>query len=127
MKKQEFESMVSMYNHYAEQDKMVIRAICTMFLPIKRWQDDTFPHGLHSPATAHAHLEKELVELRESNYDDLEEWADAFMLMLAMAYRSKFTLEDVLAAVMVKFFINRDRIWDKPDENGVCQHIEEDG
>lgn len=101
---------------------------------ISEWSDATFGNGQRNPAIVY-HLKKELDELIDcfhiSAVDSPKnrmlrmEFADCFMLLLDSAHHACFSANDILEAVREKLEINKNREWDKPDENGVVEHIED--
>jgi hypothetical protein len=113
---------------------------------IKEWSNKTF--GVYRIATPLAyHLKKEVEELIDalkihyqglySNNDNGCElyrkdrefielaFADCFILLLDCASRISINAESLLKAIKTKLEINKNRVWGKPDENGVIEHIEE--
>ena len=92
---------------------------------ITKWQRETFPH-----ANAHskiAHLKQEIDELsadvaNKSPFTRLE-FADCFLLLFGAASAFGMTYNDILEAIHEKMEINIKRVWGKPDENGVVNHI----
>lgn len=85
------------------------------------WSSKTFPTA--TVQTSLAHLQREVVELREDPHD-LTEWADCLILLMDAATHVGFDMQDLAKAVDAKMLINRQRKWGPPDEDGVCSHIE---
>lgn len=90
---------------------------------IKNWADakipDRTPHGQMK------HLEKELNELKDEwEVQDLEkakvELADIIIVALNLAGQMGFDME---TEVLAKMEINKQRLWSKPDHQGVIHHI----
>lgn len=69
-----------------------------------------------------AHLRKETKEI-EKDPDDIEEWADAFLLLSDGLWRAGHSFEDLLKASKEKLEKNKRRKWGKPNNEGVVEHI----
>lgn len=89
---------------------------------IGRWGDRTF--GQSTPASVLAHLRREMQELADETDPERRrlECADVLMLMLHLAHKEGWSLEDALRE---KFAINQRRQWGTPDADGVVEHIRE--
>ena len=87
---------------------------------IGAWASKTFPDA--SPQGIIAHLKKEVAELDESH--DPEEAADCFLLLMHLGYMLRFNL---LREALNKHDINCKRKWGQPDQDGVIEHIREEG
>lgn len=92
---------------------------------ITEWQDSVFMEA--TPLSAATHLQREVRELifdlKNGNPKSSEsEMADCFLLIIATAHLSGVDLE---AAIEEKMEINRNRVWGKPDAEGVVEHIRE--
>ena len=87
-----------------------------------RWADKQF--GVcRKPDGPVAHLVKEVQELRDHPYDDME-YADCLMLILDAAHCAGIGADDLLSTAWEKLAINRDlRNWGKPDADGVVEHV----
>lgn len=90
-------------------------------LEAHRWADSVFGE-LRPPEGAVAHLQKEVKELAEHPYDDME-YADCLMLILDAASNAGIGADDLLNTAWEKLAINRAREWGEPDENGVVEHV----
>ncbi len=77
------------------------------------------PHG------AIAHLAKEVGELAERPFDDME-YADCMLLLLDAASNAGLPADDLLNTCWEKLAINRARTWGEPDENNVIEHVRDD-
>ena len=77
---------------------------------------------LRSPDGPVAHLCKEVEELLEHPYDDME-YADCLMLILDASSNAGIAADDLLNTCWEKLAINRARDWGEPDENGVVEHV----
>ena len=86
-----------------------------------RWADSVFGE-LRPPDGAVAHLLKEVGELSDHPYDDME-YADCLMLILDAASNAGIGADNLLNTCWEKLSINRAREWGKPDENGVVEHV----
>jgi len=110
---------------------------------ISKWSDETFGDMQRNP-TIVWHLKKEVDELIQAleytyqlkinkNVETNEyamqlhktnmEYADCFMLLLDSAHHFKLTAEDLIQLTNIKLTINKARKWDKPDKNGVVEHV----
>jgi NTP pyrophosphatase (non-canonical NTP hydrolase) len=112
-----------------------------------KWSDEQF--GLHRNGLPIAyHLKKEVDELIEAieiynsgTYSEdvvegrklladrilrvRQEYADCFMLLLDSAAHMGIHMELLMQDSIDKLEINKKRVWGKPDENGVVEHIEQ--
>lgn len=86
-----------------------------------RWADSVFGE-LRRPDGAVAHLAKEVAELAEHPYDDME-YADCLMLVLDAASNAGIGADDLLNTCWEKLAINRNRKWGKPGVDGVVEHV----
>lgn len=89
---------------------------------ISKFSDEIF--GKLRPFTAPLHHMKLEVEETIQSGDE-EEFADILLLLLD-SYRKKFPnsiTQDLLNVADKKIALLWNRKWDKPDENGVIQHI----
>lgn len=88
-----------------------------------KWSDDTF--GINRPITAQIHhLKKEVNELLEAPFDDYE-YADCLLLLLD-AYRKRGgNVQQLINFSKKKFEIAKNRKYNKPDINGVVEHLKE--
>lgn len=99
---------------------MISRKMDVIVREINEWQDKVF-----TAATAQskaAHLKREADELYD-NPTDGGEMADIFILLCGVAHKAGLNLE---IEVEKKMAINRERIWGKPDAEGVVEHVESD-
>lgn len=85
-----------------------------------RWADSVFGE-LRPPHGAIAHLRKEVGELTECPYDDME-YADCLLLLLDAASNAGIGADDLLNTAWEKLALNQQRKWGEPDENGVVEH-----
>lgn len=84
------------------------------------WANATFaPDGGYRGQSIVAHLAKEVIELAE-NPHDMVELADCALLLFHLAHQNDGNLQ---AAIAQKLEINKRRKWDKPDANGVVEHV----
>ena len=97
----------------------------TQFKEIVTWQDKTF--GEATPQSKLAHLDEELIELKEAieagSADQYLEFADCFLLLFGAAAKAGMSYDDICEAIDSKMEINKKRKWGKPDKNGVVKHI----
>jgi len=100
---------------------------------IDKWQTKTFPDS--TSLSKIKHLKLEILEL-ENNLEKtkanmtqkeveniLLEYADCFFLLFGSAFAYGLDFEDIKNIMKEKLEINKKRIWGKPDENGVVEHI----
>ena len=120
-----------------------VSAVQIIMDAILSWSNKQFGDG-RSPIPILHHLKKEVPELIESlnyfenvRYDESigtgeysricknvnMEFADCMMLILDAAAHHGITATQLFDAVKEKLEINKNRMWDKPDENGVCEHV----
>jgi hypothetical protein len=81
------------------------------------WSLKTFGEGERTEGII-AHIESELVEVRETPRD-VYEWVDIIFLAMDGAYRNGFEAQDLIYAMEKKHEINKTRSWpvaepDKP-------------
>lgn len=94
-----------------------------LLVDVADWQDDQFPEGTHVGALNH--LKKECKEL-DKNPDDVEEWADAFFMVLQGGRKAADgNLATFLRAVDKKLWKNKQRVWGKMAEDGTVEHVRE--
>jgi len=108
------------------------------FEKITAWQKETF--GTATPISKMHHLKEEVQELlieledwygsgfpkSETTWQDAKidkEFADCFFLIFGAAAAHGMSYEDICSAIEMKFVINKNRKWGKPDKNGVINHI----
>jgi len=95
------------------------------FKEITEWQKETF--GKATAKSKVIHLLDEVLELKndlDNNNPDIRlEYADCILLIYGSAHANGMSYEDICSAVDEKMKINKSRIWGKPDENGVVNHI----
>lgn len=98
------------------------------FESISQWQKETF--GQATAQSKVAHLLQEVKELDEELHvnDDnptktLMEFADCFILLFGAAASYGMSYEDIKDCINAKMHVNRQRVWGKPDENGVVNHV----
>lgn len=92
---------------------------------IAEWSDMQFGNN-RNPDCMISHLKKEVEELSLKPYSS-EEYADCLMLLLDAARVANIDTEQLWEATVKKLEINKKRKWGKPDEDGVVEHIDEDG
>ena len=68
-----------------------------------------------------AHLKKEILEIEDQPFDR-EEWADALLLLLDGARRAGFNAQGLMLAAEYKLAINKNRVWQPPNEDGSVEH-----
>jgi hypothetical protein len=86
------------------------------------WSQETFGSDASRDWTGPlAHLAKELREIEEQPMDR-EEWADALLLLLDASRRAGFNAVGLLQAAEYKLSINKNRVWQEPNEDGSIEH-----
>jgi len=95
------------------------------FIKITNWQKETF--GQSTSLSKLAHLKQELKELKSDVKNNAKgkrhEFADCLFLLFGAAHAEGMTYEDICDSLDEKLEINKNRVWGKPDENGVVNHI----
>lgn len=86
------------------------------------WAEKTFGGGDRLVPVIH-HLKQEVKELLDHPTNRME-FADCFILLLEAAQQAGLNTDDLIDAANEKLEINKKRVWGKPDENGVINHIE---
>lgn len=89
---------------------------------IAQWQEKQFPDATHVGALNH--LKKECKEL-DKDPDDLEEWADAFFMVLQGGRKAAGSLDRFMAEVSLKLQKNEARTWAPMAEDGTVEHVRE--
>jgi hypothetical protein len=84
---------------------------------VGKWAVTVFTKA--TPQSICEHLRREVIELTE-HPDDVEEAADCMLLLLHLAYRQGWNLEQ---AIINKHEKNQQRSWGLPDAQGVVEHI----
>jgi len=67
------------------------------------------------------HLCEEVRHL-DGNFYDAMAYADVLILLMALAKRHKYSMEELQQAVEAKHNINVARIWEEPDQDGIARH-----
>lgn len=90
-----------------------------LFHNIKRWSVQTFglDHGPKVPITHLIHEAKEIL----AEPGDIEEYADAAILLIDGVWRAGFTYRQFLDAIAAKHEKNQRRTWHR-DPDGTFQH-----
>lgn len=90
------------------------------------WSSKTFgPPYIRGPLGPIEHLKKEIKEI-EADPNDLEEYIDAFFLILDAARRADFTCKQFMTAAFDKLEKNKNRKWPDwrvADPNKAIEHI----
>lgn len=100
-----------------------------LFSSIIEWQEETFPKSTAISKLKHAKEEiDELIEELSKEQIDIDalwkEYADVLLLVFGSAYKAGYTNIKTIANIMdKKLTINKKRVWNKPDENGIVRHI----
>ena len=109
-----------------------LRELQKLMEDIQEWSDSVFGEWQRNPAIIY-HLKEEVDELiavfengvvTQAEKDELKmEFADCLMLLVDSASHAFLTANELLIATRKKLEINKLRKWNKPDENGVIEHI----
>ena len=87
------------------------------------WSQATFGTDQErGPLGALRHLEKEARETQAAP-DDIEEYADCFLLILDAARRAGISPLQLIEAAQGKMVINRQRSWPRPVDDQPVEHI----
>lgn len=87
------------------------------------WSQATFGSDQErGPLGALRHLEKEARETQAAP-DDVEEYADCFLLILDAARRAGISPSQLVAAGRRKMEINRQRTWPRPVDDQPVEHV----
>jgi hypothetical protein len=87
------------------------------------WSQATFGTDQErGPLGALRHLEKEAVETQAAP-DDIEEYADCFLLILDAARRAGISPLQLIEAAQRKMVINRQRTWPRPIDDQPVEHV----
>ena len=112
-----FVARVVLYNHKSNHENQ--------FEEITEWQKKTF--GQATTMSKLNHLAEELIELtqdvKNNNPNRRLEFADCFLLLYGAARADGMSYDDIYDCIEEKMVINKKRIWGKPGENGVVNHV----
>ena len=87
------------------------------------WSQETFGSDRdRGPLGALRHLEKEAGEA-QAKPDDLDEYADCFLLILDAARRAGMRPINLIRHAQQKMKVNRARTWPKPTSDEPVEHI----
>jgi hypothetical protein len=87
------------------------------------WSQATFGTDQErGPLGALRHLEKEARETQAAP-DDVEEYADCFLLILDAARRAGISPRQLVEAAQRKMVINRQRTWPRPVDDQPVEHV----
>ena len=87
------------------------------------WSQTTFGTDQErGPLGALRHLEKEARETQAAP-DDIEEYADCFLLILDAARRAGISPLQLIEAAQRKMVINRQRTWPRPVDDQPVEHV----
>lgn len=111
---------------------------------VAQWSDKTFSDGVFRGSRAlpiARHLSREVDELSDAikqglplhptekmgikEFEDIkEELADCMMLLLDCSCHLGVNADELVTASFNKLEVNKNRVWGKPDSEGVVEHIE---
>lgn len=87
------------------------------------WSQATFGTDKErGPMGALRHLEKEARETQAAP-DDIEEYADCFLLIVDAARRAGISPLQLIEAAQQKMAINRQRTWPRPVDDQPVEHV----
>ena len=118
---------IKIAKQYAKEQNQVDE-FAKLYKEIKDWQKETFLKDCEPPYDIKpllAHFRKELNEI-EKDPNDMEEWADALILLLGgfarqFSHRGFISYSLILSAKK-KLEINKSREWGDADEFGIIEH-----
>lgn len=84
------------------------------------WSDRQFGKFDRRPSCLR-HLQREIQEIIDEP-DDVEEYADALILLIDSARMAGIVADDLLDAAFSKLEVNKKRKWKPADEEGVFEH-----
>lgn len=87
------------------------------------WASETFRREPGEVRPILLHLRREVRELLDSEGRDVEEFADALMVLWHAAHVAGWPWQYVLQATRQKLAKNRERKWGPPDAEGVIEHV----
>jgi len=90
-----------------------------LFISIKEWSEKTFPDAV---STDHLRKLKQEVDEAINDPNDILEYSDCLIALLASVNRSGFTFDDLIKATHRKLKINKGRKWIK-NLDGTHQHL----
>lgn len=78
----------------------------------EKWSDQTFgPREVRGPKGPIEHLKKEIIEIEKSDYKDINEFVDAFFLILDAVRRAGFSRSYFMQKCWEKLVENKRRTW----------------
>lgn len=86
---------------------------------VGEWGKQTFPHSTRSSIIAHLRREAEELDAATNSREDREECADILLLLLHLAHRMGFSLQEAAGRKFGQCLV---REWMPPDEEGVSEH-----
>jgi Protein of unknown function (DUF550) len=87
------------------------------------WSQATFGTDRErGPLGALRHLEKEARETQDAP-NDVEEYADCFLLILDAARRAGISPQQLIEAAQHKMVVNRQRTWPRPVDDQPVEHV----
>ncbi len=88
---------------------------------IGEWSDAEF--GERSTVEGlFAHLKEEVKHLGNDFFDAMS-YADVLILLLALARKHQYTMDELYQAVEAKLNINKLREWQEPNSDGIIHHV----
>ena len=99
-----------------------------LFEEVTRWQKNVFKDKINTFGLL-THLVDEAYEtqsaVKHNDPDKRLEFADCFILLMGAAKADGMSYEDICQAIKEKLEINKKRVWNEPDSNGVINHIKQ--
>lgn len=90
-----------------------------MWQDVSRWGLETFPNPTAEGICNH--IKEELDEIL-ADPRDKSEYADVMILLIQLCTVANLTGSDLINEVREKMKINKQRKWEKPDEQGIVRH-----
>lgn len=106
----------------AALEKVQARGLVALQKALYEWGQATFTYDRHPVEALFAHLHKEAGEI-VVNPNDPYEYADFLILLLqAISYSQRFSLDEIIATAWQKLEINKQRTYTQPGPDGTIEH-----
>lgn len=87
---------------------------------IVEWADKKF--GQKNPIeSVLTHLIEEAKDLLKEPYNAIA-YADVLILLLTAAHKAEYNVEELETAIKTKMTLNKARVWQEPDAQGITRH-----
>lgn len=106
-----------------DNDTLLGRQLMALAQDQSDWSQATFGTDQErGPLGALRHLEKEARETQAAP-NDIEEYADCFLLILDAARRAGISPRQLIEAAQRKMVVNRQRTWPRPVDDQPVEHV----